>query len=61
VNVGVPFAISSVTFALAYIAFPASMPWYSPLAILIVVALSGLEFCVLLAIARVGKRFEKRA
>jgi hypothetical protein len=59
-HVGVPCAISAVTFVLAYIAFPASIPWYSPVALAAVVVLAGIEYVVLAAIARVGKRFDKR-
>jgi hypothetical protein len=58
-NVGVPLAVAALMFAAAYVVLPASMPWYSPLAILAVIAMGGIEFAVLLAIARVGKRFYK--
>jgi hypothetical protein len=59
-NVGVPFAVAAFTLVLYYIVLPASTPWYSPLAISAVVAMAGIEFVVLRAIARVGKRFDKR-
>jgi hypothetical protein len=58
-NVGVPFAVAALTFALAYIVLPTSIPWYSPLAISTVIAMGAIEYVVLLAIARVGKRFDK--
>jgi uncharacterized BrkB/YihY/UPF0761 family membrane protein len=58
-NVGAPFAVSALTFALAYVVVPSSTPWYSPLAISALIAMAGIEFVVLLAIGRVGKRFDK--
>ncbi len=58
-NVGAPFAVAALTFALAYIVLPTSTPWYSPLAISTLIAMAGIEFVVLLAIGRVGKRFDK--
>jgi hypothetical protein len=58
-NVGAPFAVAALTFALAYIVLPTSTPWYSPLALSALIALAGIEFLVSLAIARVGKRFDK--
>jgi hypothetical protein len=58
-NVGVPIAVAALTFWLYYIVLPASIAWYSPLAISTVIAIAGVEFVVLRAIARVGRRFDK--
>jgi hypothetical protein len=59
-HIGVPFAVAALTFALAYIVFPASIPWYSPLAMSALVVMAAMEFLVLLGIARVAQRFDKR-
>jgi hypothetical protein len=59
VNVGLPFAVAAAAFFVTYHVLLMSKPWYSPLAISIVIAILGVGVAISAAISRVVSRFDK--
>jgi len=59
VNVGLPLTVAACAFLAAYYVLLMSTPWYSPLAISLVIAIVGIELAISVAISRVVSRFDK--
>jgi len=58
-NLGLPIAVASCAFVFVYSILASANPWYSLSAIAAVALVVGVQWIVVLAISRIGMRFDK--